>query len=83
MANGSCTANPAQLGLQMDEGDAVSDANHYVVSVAAGPTGIASSYVIPATAAVNSGQAHDESYTTLSLDSLDQRLPDPNDSRCW
>jgi type IV pilus assembly protein PilE len=81
--NGTYTANSGQLGLQMDEGNAISDANHYVISVAAGPTGIASSYVITATASADSGQVHDEGCTTLSLDSVGQRLPDPNDSRCW
>ena len=81
--NGTYTVNSAQLGLQMDGGDAVSDANHYVISVAAGPTFIASSYVISATAAADSGQLHDAGCTTMSLDSLGQRLPNPNDSRCW
>jgi type IV pilus assembly protein PilE len=81
--NGTYTINSAQLGLQMDGGDAVSDANHYVISVAAGATGIASSYVITATAAGDSTQAHDAGCTVLSLDSLGQRIPDPNGSRCW
>ena len=81
--NGTYTTNSALIGLQMDEGNAVSDADHYVITVAAGPTGIASSYVVTATAAADSGQTHDAGCTTLSLDSVGQRIPDPNDSRCW
>ncbi len=81
--NGTYTANSALIGLQVDGDTAYSDANHYTVAVAAGPTGIASSYLITATAAADSVQVHDEGCTVLSLDSQGRRLPNPNDSRCW
>jgi type IV pilus assembly protein PilE len=81
--NGTYTTNSALIGLQLNEGVASSDASHYTIGVAAGPTGIASSYVITATAAADSMQTHDEGCTVMSLDSQGRRLPDPNDSRCW
>ncbi len=81
--NGTYTTNTALLGLQIDGDTAYSDANHYVVTVAPGETGIVSSYVITATAAGGDTQANDDGCTVLSLDSLGRRVPDPNDSRCW
>ena len=81
--NGAYTTDSTLLGLQVDGGTARSDANHYTVTVAAGPTGIASSYIVTATAAAGDMQTHDEGCTVLSLDSQGRRLPDPNDSRCW
>ena len=82
--NGTYTTNPTLLGLQTDDGGtAFSDANHYVITVTPGATGIASSYVITATAAAGDMQTNDEGCTVLSLDSLGSRFPDPNGSRCW
>ncbi len=81
--NGTYTTDMSVLGLQMDGGAAYSDANHYTIAVAAGATGIASSYSITATAATGDIQVHDEGCTALSLDSRGTRSPNPNDSRCW
>src|SRR6056300_1506712 len=58
-ANGTYTTNVSQLGLVIDDGDGYSDDGHYVISVAAGPTGIGSSYVVTATAAADSMQIED------------------------
>lgn len=82
-ANGSYTTDAAQLGLTITAGAAYSDNGHYVVTVTAGPTGIGSSYVISATAAAGDIQADDTGCTTLTLDSLGRRTPDPAASRCW
>ncbi len=81
--NGTYTTDCAVLGLQMVGATAYSDANHYVMTVTAGPTGIGSSYVLTATAAAGDMQALDTGCTVLSMDSLGRRVPDPNVSRCW
>ncbi len=81
--NGTYTTNTALLGLQMVGATAYSDANHYVMSVAPGATGIGSSYVLTATAAAGDMQTGDTGCTVLSIDSLGQRVPDPSVSRCW
>jgi len=78
--NGTYTVLLTDLGL--DAGGA-SEQEHYVISVAAGATGIGSSYVITATAAAGDMQAHDTNCTVLSLDSLGAQLPDPVNSNCW
>jgi type IV pilus assembly protein PilE len=81
--NSSYNATLAQLGLPIIGGKAYSDNRHYVVTVAAGPTGIGTSYKITATAAVGDTQAKDTGCTVLSLDSLGVKLPDPNAGKCW
>ncbi len=81
--NGTYTTDCSVLGLQMVGATAYSDANHYVMTVIAGPTGIGSSYVLTATAAAGDMQALDTGCTVLSMDSLGQRVPNPNTSRCW
>lgn len=81
--NGTYTTDTALLGLQIDDDTAYSDANHYVITIAPGATGIASSYVISATAVAGDVQINDEGCTVLSLDSQGHRVPDPSDSRCW
>ena len=81
--NGTYTTDCAVLGLQMVGAIAYSDANHYVMDVLPGPTGIGSSYVLTATARAGDMQTGDTGCTVLSMDSLGQRVPDPNVSRCW
>lgn len=81
--NGTYTVDSSQLGLKMDAGSAYSENGHYVVVVAAGATGIGSSYVVTATATADGVQAGDTGCTVLSLDSLGRRIPDPTASRCW
>lgn len=81
--NGTYTVALAQLGLPISGGKAYSDHRHYVITVAAGPTGIGTSYKITATAAAGDTQANDTGCTVLSLDSLGVKLPDPNASKCW
>ncbi|MFQ6005669.1 MAG: type IV pilin protein [Woeseia sp.] len=82
-ANGSYTTNATQLGLTITAGAAYSDNGHYIITVTAGPTGIGSSYVVTANAAAGDIQAKDTGCTTLTLDSLGRRTPDPAASRCW
>lgn len=81
--NGTYTVDSSQLGLKMDAGSAYSENDHYVVVVAAGATGIGSSYVVTATATADGVQAGDTGCTVLSLDSRGRRIPDPTASRCW
>lgn len=81
--NSTYTEDEALLGLQIVGGNALSDDQHYVVAVTAGPSGIGTSYAITATAAAGDMQAEDTGCTVLSLDSLGVRVPDPNTSRCW
>ena len=82
-ANGTYTTDTSVLGLDLDGGSAWSDNGHYVVTVGAGATGIGSSYVITATAAGGDIQAGDTGCTTLTLDSLGRRTPDPATTSCW
>jgi len=81
--NGTYTTDATLLGLQVDDGTATSDNGYYVVTVAAGPTGIASSYVVTATAMAGTSQAKDDGCTTITVNSLGVRTPDPTDSKCW
>ncbi len=81
--NGTYTTDASQLGLIEQSGSWYSDNLHYVVTVAAGPTGIGSSYTITATAAAGDIQADDQDCTTLTLNSLGVRTPNPTSSRCW
>ena len=81
--NGTYTTDASQLGLTMDGGSAYSDQGHYVIAVAAGGSGIGSSYVVSATAKAGDMQADDTGCTALSLDSLGRRVPDPTTTKCW
>ena len=81
--NGTYTTDTSQLRLMLDAGTAYSDNGHYIITVAAGATGIGSSYVINANATPGDIQVDDTGCTALSLDSLGRRTPDPTASRCW
>ena len=81
--NGTYTTDATQLGLISDAGTAYSDNSHYVMTVTAGATGIGTSYVVNASAAAGDMQEGDTGCTTLTLDSLGRRTPDPTASRCW
>ena len=81
--NNSYTTDAGQLGLMSEGGTAYSDNGHYVMTITAGASGIGSSYVINAEAKAGDMQADDDGCTTLTLDSLGRRTPDPTDSRCW
>ena len=81
--NGTYTTDASQLGLTMDGGSAYSDQGHYVIAVAAGGTGIGSSYVVSATAKAGDMQEDDTGCTVFSIDSLGVRVPDPTTSKCW
>ena len=81
--NGTYTTDATKLGLTSDAGTAYSDNGHYVMTVTAGATGIGTSYVVNASAAPGDMQEDDTGCTTLSLDSLGRRIPDPTTSRCW
>jgi len=81
--NGTYTTDATKLGLTGDSGTAYSDNGHYVMTVTAGATGIGTSYVVSASAAPGDIQEGDTGCTTLSLDSLGRRIPDPTTSRCW
>lgn len=82
-ANSSYTTDASQLGLKMDGGSATSDDGHYGITIAAGPSGIGSSYVIKATAKAGDTQAKDTGCQTMSIDSAGRRVPDPSSSKCW
>ncbi len=81
--NGTYTTDTSQLRLMLDAGTAYSDNGHYIITVAAGATGIGSSYVVNANATPGDMQVDDTGCTALSLDSLGRRTPDPTASRCW
>ena len=81
--NGTYTTNTASLGLKIDGGSAYSDNGHYVITIAAGATGIGSSYIVTAKAKTGDIQAKDTGCTTLTIDSVGRRTPDPADSTCW
>ena len=81
--NGTYTTDATVLGLVVDGNTAYSDNGHYVMTVTAGATGIGTSYVVSAGAAPDDLQTGDTGCTTLTLDSLGRRTPDPTDSRCW
>ena len=81
--NGTYTTDTTQLGLLIDDSVAYSDDRNYVMTVAAGGTGIGSSYVITATAVTGTSQAEDTGCTVLTVSSLGQRTPNPTTSKCW
>ena len=81
--NGTYTTDTSVLGLSMNGDDATSDQGHYIVTVAAGATGIGSSYVVNATAKDGDMQADDEGCTAFTLSSIGVRTPNPVDSKCW
>jgi len=78
--NGTYTADVTNLGFA-DGG--ITEHGHYQLTIAPGPTGIGSSYVLTATAKAGSMQAQDTGCTVLSLNSLGVQLPDPSASLCW
>ncbi len=80
---GTYTTDATVLGLVVDDDTAYSDNGHYIMTVAAGATGIGTSYVVSATAAPDDIQTGDTGCTSLTLDSRGVRTPDPTDSRCW
>jgi type IV pilus assembly protein PilE len=82
-ANTTYTVDLAQLGLVVDSGTGYSDERNYVITVAGGATGIASSYTVTATADAASSQSEDTGCTVLTINSLGQRTPNPTTSRCW
>jgi len=81
--NGTYTTDATLLGFTIDGGAAVSEQGFYAITVAAGPTGIGSSYVITATARDGTSQVKDTGCTTMTVSSLGVRTPDPVDSKCW
>lgn len=81
--NGTYTTDATLLGLKVAGGSATSDQGHYTVAVAAGASGIGSSYVVTAQAKAGDIQTKDKGCTTLTLNSLGVRSPDPADSKCW
>jgi type IV pilus assembly protein PilE len=81
--NGTYTLDPLALGFELDGADALSQNDHYVLTVAAGPVGIGTSYVITATAVAGDIQADDTGCETYTVDSLGVRTPNPVDSNCW
>ena len=81
--NGTYTTDSTQLGLTLDGDDATSDQGHYIIGIAAGATGIGSSYVVSATAKAGDMQADDTGCTAFTLSSVGVRTPDPVASKCW
>ena len=81
--NGTYMTDPSQLRMIISGGTAYSDNGHYIITVAAGATGIGSSYVINANATPGDMQADDTGCAALSFDSLGRRTPNPTTSRCW
>ncbi len=81
--NGTYTTDASLLGLKMYGDDATSDQGHYIIDVAAGGTGIGSSYVVSATAKEGDMQSDDDGCTEFSISSLGVRTPDPTESKCW
>ncbi|MFQ5635977.1 MAG: type IV pilin protein [Gammaproteobacteria bacterium] len=78
--NGTYTTDVAQLGFPAN---GHSTQGHYAVTIAAGASGIGSSYVVTATAVAGDMQANDTGCSVLTLDSLGARTPDPAASDCW
>ncbi len=81
--NNTYSIDMAALGFDMGGGAAYSTNGHYAISVVAGPTGIASSYVISAAAVAGDMQAGDTGCETFTRDSLGARTPNPATSNCW
>jgi type IV pilus assembly protein PilE len=81
--NGTYTIDVTQLGMVLQDGDAYSDNEHYILSIAAGATGIGSSYIITSTAVAGDMQADDAGCEAYTLNSVGVRTPDPADSHCW
>ncbi|HVS25029.1 MAG TPA: type IV pilin protein [Gammaproteobacteria bacterium] len=81
--NGTYTTDVTQLGFVLVAGVAYSEKGHYSLTVAAGPSGIGSSYVVTTTAKAGDMQAGDTGCTVLTLDSLGVRTPNPNATNCW
>jgi type IV pilus assembly protein PilE len=79
-ASGTYTADVTDLGLPAD---GASEQGLYTISLAAGATGIGSSYVVTATAVPGLRQAEDTGCTVFSISSLGVQTPNPASSRCW
>jgi type IV pilus assembly protein PilE len=79
-ASGTYTADVTDLGLPAD---GVTEQGLYTISLAAGATGIGSSYVVTATAVTGRRQAEDTGCTVLSINSLGVQSPNPASSKCW
>ena len=82
-ANSTYTTDASAVGLIVDSGVAYSDDRNYTMTIAAGATGIASSYIVTATAVAGTMQADDTGCTVLTVDSLGRRTPNPATSTCW
>ena len=82
-ANNTYTTDTSAIGFDVDGGVSYSEGGHYTVAVAAGSSGIASSYVVTVAAASGDGQQQDTGCTSLTIDSTGRRTPDPNTSDCW
>ncbi len=82
--NGQYPATLAGFGL-MEAGDAYfSDNGHYVLTIAAGPSGsLQTSYALSADPVEDGPQAHDETCPSYSLNSQGRRLPDAATTECW
>jgi len=78
--NGTYTTVVTDLGFAAG---GLTEHGHYTLTMAAGPTGIGSSYVLTATAKAGTMQAQDAGCTVLSIDSLGVQLPNPALSECW
>jgi type IV pilus assembly protein PilE len=79
-ASGEYTDDVTDLGLPAT---GVSEQGLYTISLAAGATGIESSYVVTATAVTGRQQEDDTGCTVFSINSLGVQTPNPVDSKCW
>jgi type IV pilus assembly protein PilE len=79
--SGTYTTDVTNIGFQAG---GVTENGHYVITAAAGATGIASSYVVTATAVSGDMQAGDTGCTVLTINSLGVRTPSPTATpTCW
>ena len=79
--NGTYSADVTDIGFAAD---GVTEHGHYVITAAAGATGIGSSYVVTATAASGDMQEDDTNCTVYSMNSLGVKTPSPTaTTRCW
>ena len=78
-SNSTYTTDLTDIGLAED---GITDNGHYEMSIAAGETGIGSSYVLTATAHSDM-QTDDDGCDELSITSRGEKIPAPDDSLCW
>lgn len=78
--SGTYTTDVTQLGFAAG---GLTEREHYKITVAAGPTGIGSSYVLKATAVTGTTQADDSDCLAMTISSLGAKVPDPTTSNCW